>query len=81
MTIDVNISHTYIGDLAVTVTHGGRTRTLHQHSGGATDNISASYPVSDFNGLSTAGPWTIRVVDASAQDVGTLQSWAVRTTP
>ena len=36
--IDVNISHTWIGDLTVTVEHEGRTWVLHSRDDGSDDS-------------------------------------------
>jgi hypothetical protein len=75
--VNVNIQHTYIGDLRVTLTHGAKTVTLHDRSGGGQDNLVQSFTPTDFNGVDAQGDWTLTITDTAGQDVGTLQSWGV----
>jgi subtilisin-like proprotein convertase family protein/subtilisin family serine protease len=78
LTVDVNITHTFIGDLAVSlIGPGGQTVVLHNHAGGAEDNIHQTYTVPDFNGTSVTGTWKLLVQDTAAVDVGTLDSWTL----
>ena len=75
--VDVEIAHPYVGDLAVTLSHGGKTVTLHDRSGGSSDDLHLRVELRDFEGTPRAGDWTLSVVDTAAQDAGTLTSWAV----
>jgi hypothetical protein len=77
VSVTVNITHTYIGDLTVTLTHEGRTVTLHAEEGGSDDDIRKTYVVDGFAGAARAGAWTLKVVDGAAADVGTLESWVL----
>ena len=77
VTVNVSITHTYRGDLTVTLSHGGRTATLHSQAGGSADNLSLSVVTNDFNGVAAAGDWTLKVVDGYAQDTGSLASWGL----
>ncbi|RLB54436.1 MAG: hypothetical protein DRJ42_09075, partial [Deltaproteobacteria bacterium] len=78
--IRVDITHTYIGDLTVTVGHGGRTWTLHNETGGSTDNLVDEFSLDAtgdaFEG-DPSGTWTLKVVDGAEIDEGTLNGWAV----
>ncbi len=78
--IAVGLTHTYIGDLTVEVSHGDRTWRLHDREGGSEDDLNETYPLDAtgdaFSG-DPSGSWTLRVVDHAGQDVGTLDSWAV----
>ncbi|GAA0211235.1 exo-alpha-sialidase [Saccharothrix mutabilis subsp. mutabilis] len=75
--VEVHVKHTYIGDLVVTlVAPDGSTYVLHNRSGGGTDNLDKTYPV-DLSGENRSGTWTLRVQDAAAQDVGTLDTWTL----
>ncbi len=79
--VDVDITHTYRGDLVVTLEHGGRTAILANHTGGSADDIVIDGQVLDtFDGLDAAGDWVLRVQDGAAQDVGTLNAWAISIT-
>lgn len=85
--VGVNITHTYIGDLIVTLIHpDGTAVILHNRSGGSADNIVTSYPdqttpaqsLSVLHGKPLNGTWQLRVQDVVAVDVGTLNSWSLR---
>jgi len=77
----VNITHTWIGDLIVSLTSpAGTTATLHSQSGGSADNIDQSFASGAFNGETAAGDWTLFVSDNAAIDTGTLNNWAMTLT-
>ena len=74
----VDITHTWRGDLIVTLTSpAGTTATLSNRSGGGDDNIQESFQTSVFNGESTQGDWTLTVSDNAGADTGTLNNWSV----
>lgn len=79
--VDVNIQHPYVGDLTVeAVAPTGQTFTLHAQTGGSDDNIVRVFPLDATGSAFTGDPngtWTLRVKDGAAQDVGSIQSWAV----
>lgn len=85
----VDITHTYIGDLDVSVTSPcGTTVMLHNRSGGSSDDILGWYPgdfvpagnLDDFIGLGMGGEWTFTVVDNASGDIGTINEWCLRLT-
>jgi Zn-dependent metalloprotease len=75
--VNVQIVHTYIGDLKVDlVAPDGSVYILHNRAGGSADNINQTYTVN----LSTEalnGTWTLRVNDNAAGDTGYINSWSV----
>ncbi len=80
--VQVEIAHTYIGDLRVDlVAPDGTSVVLHNHAGGSADNIVKTYSVQDVPALqpllgrSVKGTWKLRVVDTFRLDKGTLKSW------
>jgi subtilisin-like proprotein convertase family protein len=74
----VNISHTWIGDLIVTLTSpSGTSAILHNKAGGSDDNIDQTFNSSVFNGESTLGDWLLTVVDTAAADTGNLNNWSL----
>ncbi len=84
--VRVNIVHTYIGDLRVTLIAPGGTRVrLHDRQGGSADDIVTTYdtltaPVDSLDvlvGRSSLGTWTLEVQDAASGDVGTLVGWGL----
>jgi subtilisin-like proprotein convertase family protein len=81
LSVEVAIRHTYIGDLTVTVSHGGTDHVLHQRTGGGNDDILKVYNVTAFDGADGSGAWTLRVVDGAGDDVGRIERFAVRIVP
>lgn len=82
--IEVDIEHTYRGDLVVTVGHGGRTWTLHERDGGSADDLRATFPLDALGDAFTGDPsgaWTLHVSDRARVDTGTLRAWAVVVMP
>ncbi len=78
VSVAIDISHTYIGDLKVDlVAPDGTTKTLHNRSGIGADDIDQTYEP-DFGGVSIAGTWTLQINDNyAAEDDGTLNSWTL----
>ena len=77
----VNITHTWIGDLTVTLTSpSGTSAPLHSGSGGSDDNIDTSFSTSAFNGEVATGDWILTVADNTALDTGSLNNWAMTIT-
>ncbi|MGY4828469.1 M6 family metalloprotease domain-containing protein [Sphaerotilaceae bacterium SBD11-9] len=87
--VAVDITHTYIGDLRIELASpGGRSVVLHSQLGGSQDNLVVTYdsatplsPLSALVGQAMQGNWTLRVVDAAAVDVGTLNKWSLAIVP
>ena len=77
VSVAVDISHTYIGDLVIDlIAPDGTTRTLHDRTGYETDDIDQTY-APDFAGVSIAGDWTLRVRDGAGGDTGTMNGWTL----
>ncbi|MFF3868276.1 proprotein convertase P-domain-containing protein [Micromonospora sp. NPDC001898] len=77
-TVAVDIVHTYIGDLVVSlVAPDGSVYALHNRTGGSTDNINQTYPV-NLSSETSNGTWRLRVQDAASGDVGYLNSWTLK---
>jgi subtilisin-like proprotein convertase family protein len=87
LTVSVDLRHTFIGDLIITLqppaTTGGNQVVLHNRAGGSTKNLKKTYdaattpPLAGFAGKSCKGTWTLQIKDAEAQDFGTLVSVAL----
>ncbi|NEQ73958.1 MAG: S8 family serine peptidase [Okeania sp. SIO2C9] len=78
----IDLTHTYIGDLRIDIiAPDGTAVTLHNHTGGSTDDIQEVYTVSQlpalaaFEGKQIQGSWSVRVVDTWRMDVGRLNFW------
>ena len=77
VSVAVDISHTYIGDLVVELTAPDDTaQTLHSRAGGSANDIDQTY-TPDFDGTGIAGDWILRVSDRAGGDTGTLDSWTL----
>ncbi len=115
LNVGVGITHTWVGDLCVTLSHAGTEVTLiarmgnpvipcelgyccgcsannlniildDEGTGGPIEDVCVDNPSSlvyylpeealaAFDGLTSAGPWTLRVTDYFPGDTGTLNSW------
>lgn len=80
LAVDVDITHTYRGDLTLRLEHAGRTVTLVDRQGAGEDNIAQAFSIADFNGVDATGVWRLTVVDGAASDTGTLNTWGLRIT-
>lgn len=83
--VQVDIAHTYIGDLRVWLTSPqGQLFVLHDRQGGSTDNLVKDYGpavapgLSELIGTDIGGDWTLCVADMSRMDVGQLKSWGMK---
>ena len=76
--VEVNITHTYRGDLRVVLRKGDTSIVLHNRAGWGQDDLIATYRSDAFTGGELAGEWTLSVSDHAAWDRGVLQSWGLR---
>ncbi|MFD7913729.1 M28 family metallopeptidase [Streptomyces sp. NPDC059752] len=75
--VDVNIVHTYRGDLVVDlVAPDGTVYNLHNRTGGSADNLVQTYTVNASSEVAN-GVWNLRAKDTAAQDVGYINSWKI----
>ncbi len=76
LAVDVDISHTWIGDLRVELIKDGATvAILADREGGSTHDILKTYTLSatDLAGVTgSTGVWGLRGTDLAAADVGTI---------
>ena len=87
VSVEVDLQHTYIGDLVITLVPPDETErgpiVLHNRAGGPTRNLKKMYDaattpaLADLAGRSCKGTWTLRIRDAAAQDFGTLISFSL----
>jgi subtilisin-like proprotein convertase family protein/subtilisin family serine protease len=80
--VQVDITHTYIGDLRVVLlSPSGTAATLHDRSGGSANDLHIEFSAGTtptlhaFSGESVGGEWTLHVQDLAARDRGRLLSW------
>jgi subtilisin-like proprotein convertase family protein len=82
--IDLNVAHTYIGDLIIKIiSPRGTSVVLHNRNGGSADNINKTYDLqntpllSTFNGEPASGNWTLALADVASADTGKINSWTL----
>ncbi|BBD69044.1 peptidase S8/S53 [Nostoc commune NIES-4072] len=85
--VNVDIEHTFIGDLIVTLLPPAQTGVLpvilHDRQGGATDNIKTTYDeintlkLAAFKGKNPQGTWTLEVSDKADADTGKIRSFTI----
>ncbi|MBC8522470.1 proprotein convertase P-domain-containing protein, partial [PVC group bacterium] len=89
--IELDLTHTYIGDLIVEVTSPqGTVVRLHDRSGGSANDMHMYYDeqggdlpegpgsLADWVGEIVTGTWTMTVSDNAGADTGTLDHWALK---
>ncbi|WP_328543878.1 M4 family metallopeptidase [Streptomyces europaeiscabiei] len=76
LTVDVNIVHTWRGDLVVDLVapDGTAYRLKNSSSSDSADNVVATYTV-DASSETAAGTWKLRVQDVASLDTGYINSW------
>jgi extracellular elastinolytic metalloproteinase len=82
--VDVDIRHTYRGDLRVTLlAPDGRQVTLHDRQGAGADDLVRTFTAAGVPGLGqlagapARGTWRLIVADLAKRDIGTLRRWAL----
>jgi subtilisin-like proprotein convertase family protein len=88
LAVSVDIEHTYIGDLVVSIVPppalGLPAIVLHDREGGGTDNLHKVYDSANVAGLATLlgqspdGKWILSVRDAAAQDEGRIRQLSLQ---
>jgi subtilisin-like proprotein convertase family protein/subtilisin family serine protease len=84
MKVSVDITHTYIGDLRVTlISPSGTSVPLHDRVGGSTIDLHAEFDFRSVPGLHALsgepvnGEWVLHVQDLAPADRGRLKSWSL----
>lgn len=77
ITIDVDIKHTYIGDLKVTLfAPNGSSAVLHENTGGSANDIFQTYSI-NAAGIERNGDWRLEVHDNANGDTGIIDAWSL----
>jgi Zn-dependent metalloprotease len=76
LTVDVNIVHTWRGDLVIDLVapDGTAYRLKNALSSDSADDVVATYTV-DASSETAAGTWKLRVQDVASLDTGYINSW------
>ncbi len=88
VSVAVDLVHTFIGDLVLTLeppaATGAAPIVLHNRTGGTRNSIKKVYDklstpkLAAFAGKACNGRWVLKVKDAAAQDSGTLATFSLR---
>ncbi len=90
--VEIDITHTYIGDLRVILTApDGTNVTLHDRTGGSADNLVRTYDddgmgqpadgpgsLMGLEDVRSVGTWTLTVSDNAGGDTGSLNQWTLK---
>ncbi|GAB3315000.1 M20/M25/M40 family metallo-hydrolase [Luteimonas notoginsengisoli] len=75
--VDVDIRHSYIGDLRVDlIAPDGSAYLLHNRTGGSGNDLIRSFTL-DLSTEDLDGAWRLRVTDRGRGDTGRIDSWGV----
>ncbi|MER5928874.1 S8 family serine peptidase [Streptomyces sp. NPDC002054] len=75
--VNVDIKHSYRGDLVIDlVGPGGAVKRLQSSSGDSAANVLTTYTV-DASAWPANGTWQLRVQDVAAADTGYIDSWSL----
>jgi subtilisin family serine protease len=87
LTVGVDLQHTYIGDLIITLQPPAATGVgpvvLHNRAGGPTRNLKKTYDavttpaLAAFAGKRCQGTWTLQIRDAAPRDFGLLIAFSL----
>jgi len=87
LTVGINLKHTYIGDLLITLRPpsgvGVSPVVLHDRAGGAAKDLRKFYDATttpalqNVKGKNCKGVWTLQIADKEARDFGTLLEFSL----
>ncbi|MFZ4737106.1 MAG: proprotein convertase P-domain-containing protein [Bradymonadia bacterium] len=77
VSIELNVEHSYVGDLKIELSHGSKSAVVWANEGESQQNIEASFDLGGFDGVDASGAWTLKLVDNAAQDAGRLVRWSL----
>ncbi len=82
--VEVDIEHTYIGDLIVTLfAPNSSSIILHRRKGGSKNNLQQSFDMLSteelniLKGKQVQGEWQLHIADQANQDLGMLRKWSL----
>jgi hypothetical protein len=77
LTLALKVTHSWVGDLRITLEHEGVEAVVWDNAGMGSQDIDQSFGLDVFKGLPAKGRWTLLAIDNAAQDTGTLDSWSL----
>jgi subtilisin-like proprotein convertase family protein len=77
--VEVDITHSYRGDLEIRLIHpNGTDLQLQPKSNDSGDDIKQTYSVEGLTNSQINGTWRLKVIDHASADLGTLNRWVLR---
>ncbi|WP_281281975.1 M14 family zinc carboxypeptidase [Aliikangiella coralliicola] len=77
VSVEVEIVHTYIGDLKVDlIAPDGSSYSLHNRTGGSSNNINQTY-TANVGSVDSLGTWQLKVSDHARIDTGYIDRWKI----
>lgn len=75
----VDIEHSYVGDLVVTLKGPGASVVLHDRESGSKKDLKKSYKkaLAAFVGTKAKGEWSLEVADYAPRDSGRIRGWNI----
>jgi subtilisin-like proprotein convertase family protein len=80
VTVSVDITHPFRGDLLVKLQHPDGTEVVLFNLEEYEENLVRTFTVTELAGREVLGTWNLVVVDQYAEDLGTLNSWRLQAT-
>jgi hypothetical protein len=78
VSVDVDITHTFRGDLLVALRKGDTRIVLSDRKGGGQPDLKQLFVLeSEFDGVDKNGDWILEVSDTANVDTGTLNGWSL----
>ena len=81
MSLELNILHTFVGDLSVELIHNGISSKVWDRKGTSDDNLTGNFDVPEFYSMDVKGIWELKVIDFANDDIGTLNNWSLNIAP
>lgn len=75
--VTVDITHTYRGDLKLTLSKGTTSKVIFNGDGGSADDLKQTFTVEGLAGQALDGDWTLKVEDTYGQDLGNFNKWTL----
>lgn len=83
--VDVEIKHSWAGDLTISlIAPGGQSIILQQRIGGSADNVNKRFDVTNTPQLKqlintdSCGTWQLHIQDLEVHDIGMLKTWGLQ---
>jgi hypothetical protein len=81
VTLELELAHSWVGDLKITLEHDGRSALIWDQAGGSAKEINQSFLLETFSNRNISGTWSLKMIDLAEQDTGTLNRWALVVVP